>query len=170
METQPKSIQIDELFRKYSERILNYISTKIGNREDAENLSQDVWIKILEAKVDVCAETALSYLYRVASNLINDYLRRLYVRLDSREEIERNYADQQPLTPAQNAMACELAALEEQRVECLPTQRRIIYIMSRFEDRSVSDIASELSLSFRTVENHLRMGRRDVRDFISAIA
>lgn len=170
METQPKSIKIEELFRKYSERILNYISTRVENREDAENLSQDVWIKALEAKCDIMIETALSYLYRIATNLINDYLRRLYVRLDSRDEIERSYAEQQPLTPAQAVVASELAALEEQRVECLPSQRRIIYIMSRYEDRTVSDIASELSLSFRTVENHLRMGRRDVRNFLTATA
>ena len=39
--------------------------------------------------------------------------------------------------------------------------------MSRYDDKSVDDIAGELSLSFRTVENHLRMGRRDVRAFMS---
>ncbi len=40
--------------------------------------------------------------------------------------------------------------------------------MSRYEEKSVEDIASELSLSFRTVENHLRLGRRDVRQYMSA--
>lgn len=42
--------------------------------------------------------------------------------------------------------------------------------MSRYEEKSVGDIADELSLSLRTVENHLRMGRRDVREYIAAIA
>jgi len=42
--------------------------------------------------------------------------------------------------------------------------------MSRFQERSVEDIAGEMKLSFRTVENHLRLGRRDIRDYMSAIA
>lgn len=61
-----------------------------------------------------------------------------------------------------------MAQAEQRRVECLPRQRRIIYVMSRYEEKSVEDIASELSLSFRTVENHLRLGRRDVRQYMSA--
>jgi RNA polymerase sigma-70 factor (ECF subfamily) len=38
--------------------------------------------------------------------------------------------------------------------------------MTRYEELPVSDIADRLQLSVRTVENHLRMGRKDVRDFM----
>lgn len=44
--------------------------------------------------------------------------------------------------------------------------RRKVYELTRFEENSASDIAVMLNLSQRTVENHLRMGREEVRKYI----
>ena len=172
METQTSNrfTQLEVLFRKYSERIFSYIRARINSREDAENLSQDVWMKIMESNVELSTETASSYIYRVAANLINDYLRNLYVKMGAQEEILNSCTSVSNVTPEDDLCVKQIAALEWKKIECLPRQRRIIYTMSRFEDKSVGDIASKLSLSFRTVENHLRMGRRDVREFLTAIA
>lgn len=165
-----KTVSIEELYRLYAERIRKFIRTRVENREEAENLSQDVWIKLLGTDVEISSETALSYLYKVAVNIVNDYLRKIYIRIEALEEVERLYMERTIATPAQEYAALELARFEQQRVECMPAQRRTIYRMSRFEDMAVGEIAESLSLSFRTVENHLRMGRHDVRGFMSAIA
>lgn len=162
--------QIDVLFRTYSDRILNYIRTRINNLEEAENLAQDVWIRIIESDAVLCLETAVAYLFRIASNLVNDYLRSLYTRMGHHDEVVRLHSDISDLNPEEDLYVKQVKEYETKRIECLPPQRRTIYIMSRFEDKSVNDIAEVLSLSFRTVENHLRMGRRDIRDYISAIA
>ena len=63
-------------------------------------------------------------------------------------------------------VANDLEACEKYRLSLLPPRRRTIYAMSRFEDKSISDISAELNLSHRTVENHLRIGRHEVREFI----
>lgn len=165
-----KTVSVEKLYRLYSGRILNFVQSRISNLEEAENITQDVWIRILENETPITEETALPYLYKVAGNLVNDYLRKLYVRSESRQEIERRYEERIAVTPLQEYIAQEIARFETFRVERLPAQRRMIYKMSRYEDMAVADISEKLSLSFRTVENHLRMGRRDVRSFISAIA
>ena len=172
MEAQAASttISIDALYRKYADRIFNFIRSRIENTEDAENLSQDVWMKLLENNSEISQETASSYIYKVATNLVNDYLRRIYVRNEARQEVEERYTERECITPMQEYIAREIAFFEMSRVECLPLQRRTIYKMSRFDDMAIGDIAQALSLSFRTVENHLRLGRRDVRNFIAAIA
>lgn len=162
--------QIDVLFRTYSDRIFNYIRTRINSNEDAENLAQDVWMRILESDAVICIETAVSYLYRIAANLVNDYLRGLYAKMGHQEELMYLQTEISDLNPEEDLFVKQVSEFENKRIECLPPQRRIIYRMSRFEDKSVSDIAEKLSLSFRTVENHLRMGRRDVREFVAAIA
>lgn len=160
---------IDKLYRENSERIYKFIISRIGNEEEAENLSQDVWVKLMTVK-ELKEETAVPYIFRIATNLINDYFRGLYARMGAEEDLKDQFSDVESVTPEHRMAAAQLAEFELNRVECLPQQRRIIYIMSRFEDKSVADISAELALSHRTVENHLRLGRHDVRNYMTAIA
>lgn len=165
-----KFAQVEVLFRQHSERVLNYIKSRINDHYDAENLAQDVWMKIMESDSVLCMDTVVSYLYRIASNLINDYLRNLYNRMGVKEEMLQNSSCNNYVTPESEYSARQIEEFENKKIKRLPKQRRIVYIMSRFQDKNVAEIAESLSLSFRTVENHLRLGRRDVRDYISAIA
>ena len=62
---------------------------------------------------------------------------------------------------ANNLLTCEW-----ERANQLPEQRRKIYIMSRFENKSSADIAAQLGISSRTVENHLFISRKEIREYI----
>ena len=99
---------------------------------------------------------------------MRDYLRSLYVRQSHADlsDVENEAID---TTPETDFYVHQIMELEQRRVECLPPQRRIIYMRSRFDDMEVSDISTELNLSARTVENHLRLGRRDVREYLRAV-
>ena len=55
--------------------------------------------------------------------------------------------------------------MERERLAAMPEQRRLVYTMSRFEDKTSPEIAGELNLSCRTIENHLFLGRREMREF-----
>ena len=139
----------DLVARSYAanyEKLLRYISQRVNDVADAENIAQDVWLKLLECEKELNEETLLSFLYTIARNQVNDYLR---------------HANPETFEPSMK---------ERVRVECLPPQRRIIYMMSRYDEKSVEEISDALNLSTRTVENHLRLGRRDIRSFVSAIA
>ena len=57
-------------------------------------------------------------------------------------------------------------ACEKRKLRTLPEQRRKIYIMSRFEDKSSSEISAKLNLSRRTVENHLFISRKEIREYM----
>ncbi|MDE7407905.1 MAG: sigma-70 family RNA polymerase sigma factor, partial [Muribaculaceae bacterium] len=160
---------IAQSYKENFKRVINFIMTRVNNVYDAENLAQDVWVKLLTCGRELTPATITSFIFRIASNLVNDYLRHIYCMRDTHNEM--SFADEElAVSPEAEVMADEIAQLEQMRVKCLPAQRRIIYIMSRYEDKTVNDIADELSLSFRTVENHLRMGRRDVRNYIMNIA
>ena len=152
------------------QRILHFINSRINNICDAENLAQDVWVRVLTCGRELTSETMVSFLFTIARNLVYDYIRRSCVISENNEEISVELASRSVLSPESEVSAADIAYHEQKRIECLPAQRRIIYIMSRFEDKNVDDIATELSLSSRTVENHLRLGRRDIRTYISAIA
>lgn len=161
---------ISKMYTQHHGRLVNYIVGIINKREDAENLAQDVWVRVLTSDREMQSETVVSYLFTIAGNLCRDYLRRVYCQRGYMEEAMYTVQDKASTTPETEMFADELSRMEYRRVEGLPAQRRAIYIKSRFEEKPVDDIACEMRLSKRTVENHLRMGRRDIRDFLAAIA
>ena len=156
---------ITEYYEEYRQSVFFYICRRIENRSDAEDLTQDAFLRLLEYRMMIRRDTLKYFIFTIVRNLLNDYLRRYY----KRQEIDRYLYDTLPVTtvePESRMVADELRRLESRRVSALPEQRRKVYIMSRFQDKSAEDIAEELKLSRRTVENHLFISRREVREFI----
>ena len=156
---------ITEYYEEYRQSVFFYICRRIENRSDAEDLTQDAFLRLLEYRMMIRRDTLKYFLFTIVRNLLNDYLRRYY----KRQEIDRYLYDTLPVTtvePESRMVADELRRLESRRVSALPEQRRKVYIMSRFQDKPAEDIAEELKLSQRTVENHLFISRREVREFI----
>ena len=156
---------ITEYYEEYRSSVFFYISRRIENRDDAEDLIQDAFLRLLECRMMLCRDTLKCFLFTIVRNLLNDYLRRYY----KRQELDRYLYDTLPLStgePEERIMADDLRRMEIRRVSALPEQRRKGYEMSRFDGKSVGEIADELSLSYRTVERHLLIGRKEVRGFI----
>ncbi|OUP31641.1 sigma-70 family RNA polymerase sigma factor [Bacteroides sp. An19] len=156
---------ITEYYEEYRQSVFFYICRRIENRSDAEDLIQDAFLRLLEYRMMIRRDTLKYFLFTIVRNLLNDYLRRYY----KRQEIDRYLYDTLPVTtvePESRMVADELRRLESRRVSALPEQRRKVYIMSRFQDKPADDIAEELNLSKRTVENHLFISRKEVREFI----
>lgn len=160
---------IASTYTRLSGRVQSYISTRVNDSFEAENLTQDVWLRLLECDAELEESGVVSLIFTIAHNLVNDYLRRIYRFRGACDEMALS-AQGEIFDAEAEIFARDIAACERSFVECLPPQRRTIYIMNRYDDMNVADIAGELDLSSRTVENHLRLGRRDVRSYISAIA
>ena len=149
----------------YHNQVYLYILHKVNCREEAEDLSQDVFLRLMEYKQMLRPDTVKFFIYTISRNLVNDYLRRFY----KKQEISSymyDHAETCTNDTESRIISDDLVALEQRKLSVLPTQRRKIYTMSRFEDKSIADISSELNLSHRTVENHLRIGRHEVREYI----
>ena len=156
---------ITEYYEEYRQSVFFYICRRIENRSDAEDLTQDAFLRLLEYRMMIRRDTLKYFIFTIVRNLLNDYLRRYY----KRQEIDRYLYDTLPVTtvePESRMVADEIRKLECRRVSALSGQRRKVYVLSRFYDKSVLDISKDLNLSYRTVENHLFISRREVRDFI----
>ena len=104
--------------------------------------------------------------YHHCRNLVIDYLRRHY----KMQEITSYFLDQIPTSTNDDVesqiIANDISTCEQNRIFRLPTQRRKIYAMSRFGHKSSADISACLGLSVRTVENHLFISRKEIREYI----
>ena len=156
---------ITDSYQNYHRSVYLYILYKIGKDEDAKDLAQDVFLRLMDYKQMLRPETVKYFIFSICRNLVTDYLRRHY----KMQEITSYFLDQLPTfinEVESQIIANDLSVCEQKRVLRLPAQRRKIYVMSRVKHISSADISSFLGLSVRTVENHLFISRKEIREYI----
>ena len=156
---------ITDSYKEYYPSVCSYIYYRINNWETARDLSQDVFLRLMDYKQMLRSDTVKYFIFTIARNLLNDYLRRYYKKLEITSYIY-DHAITYTNETESLIIAKELSLLEKHKLGMLSDQRRKIYTMNRFEEKSISEISTELSISPRTVENHLFVSRKVVRDFI----
>lgn len=156
---------ITEAYADYHRSVYLYIYYKINSQEEAEDLSQDVFLHLMDYKQMLRPETVKPFIYTIARNLVTDYLRRYYKKQEITSYIY-DVTERSSNETENGIIARDLLAHEIMKLKKLPQQRRKIYAMYRFGEQSTSDIAVNLNLSRRTVENHLFISRKEVREYI----
>jgi len=142
------------LFDTFGPKIHAFALSYLKNKEDAEELLQDVFLKLWEirASLDV-SKNIKSLLFKISINLIYDFIRR--------KNIEKAYLNYSGLSQSYsnntwneviyNDMLENLNLL----VNTMPKQRQRIFQLSKEAGLSNDEIAKELNLSRRTVENQI---------------
>ncbi|MCD8167332.1 MAG: sigma-70 family RNA polymerase sigma factor [Bacteroides sp.] len=157
--------QVAAIYLKYRAGLVHYIQLKINNHYVAEDITQDVFVRLIEYKELLHPDSIHSFVYTIARNLTFDYLRKSYKK---REAYQYIY-DHIPVSTNESEeklMADSLVELEQTLLSGMPGQRKRVYQMHRFEERTIPEIADTLQLSKKSVENHLLLGRRRMRAFL----
>lgn len=165
----PEAFQI--LMERYAGPITNLAFRFLGNRPDAEEIAQDLFLRLYEHPPRLDETTRLfTWLYRVAVNLCLDRLRRrrrapLMVSLDlpTEEGAEETLGQRLPHpgapTPREQAARTELAASVRRVVAALPISLRAPLLLSTLEELSHDSIAQVLRISPKAVERRLARAR-----------
>ncbi len=157
---------VELAFVQHGALVRNYIASKIEEDDDADDLAQDVFVRILKFREMIREENLLSYLLCISHNIIVDYQRRRQTRYKIENNLMACY-DAEPLTEFESQLhANEIEEQEMRVVGTMQEVRRKVYVMSRVEDRSIKEIALTLGLADRQVERHLYEGRRQVRNYV----
>lgn len=158
---------IAETYLTQFDRLVGFISKKVNDRNDAEDLAQDAFMRLLNYDREIIPENIHNLLFTVASNLVNDYLRHLYIKNDVHSSIMQT-ADWINEDTEQTVVARDLAILERKKLNSMPGQRRVIYIMRMHEGKNSQEIADRLGISKRTAENHFHLGITQMREYFRA--
>jgi len=156
---------IEDSYKKYQRSVFLYIYYKIGNKEEAEDLVQDVFVRLIGYQQMLRVDTIKHFIFTISRNLLYDYFRHHYKRLEvtsyiyDQRETCTNETEEQVITR-------DLLLLEKKKVAQLSEQRRKVYMMTRFENKTLPEVSRILNLSSRTVENHLFASRKMIREYI----
>ena len=156
---------IEEAFKEYYPVILHYVTCRVKSKQEAEDLVQDAFVRLLEYGNMLQKSTIQSFLFITARNLIIDHLRRYYRKPEITSYIYENIP-QSDCGPEEETVVKDLLFLEKNKLNVFSRQRKKIYFMSRFQEKTLAEISEELQISTRTVENHLLAGRKIMRNYI----
>ncbi len=158
---------ITKAYSTYYSDVVRYISYKTGDSVVAEDMAQDVFLKILCYDAELLWESMKNLIYKITVNLVNDYWRRHYVRQEADAYLTEMMATSSNSTE-ESVNYRDLRTQEQQCLSKMAKKRREVYNRRRFYGESAQEIADSMGLSRRTVENHLFLGYKEMRTYISA--
>lgn len=123
--------------------------------DEAEEMVQNAFLTIWEKRASLEVHTSLkSYLYRAVYNSSLNHVKHLKVQ-QKHEAFYRNTTTLEHENAIEQLMENELHALAQKAIEELPSQCRMVFKLSRYENLSYNEIAEQMNLSVKTVENHI---------------
>lgn len=153
----------NKIFIRYSGQIFRFAYSYLKNTEDAQELVQDVFLKVWENRFFLNEDLSFNaYLYTIARNTIFNYFKkREYDRV-----LINTLRDQTPTVIYQDHYQ-DTSKLEEKTqkaIEKLPPRRRETFLLSRIAGLTYNEIAERLQISSKTVENQISKALKSIRE------
>lgn len=173
---------LERLIIKYQNRLYNVILKICGNPDDAEELTQETFVKILEGIEGFSGRSSFyTWAFRIAVNLTINHCKRgqkLVTRSIDAEDSEYNEQTKaqlrellqddgspEPAAVAQNREMCRIIIESLSKLD--DTQRAVI-VLRDIEDMSYAQIADVLDIELGTVKSRLSRARSGLREILEA--
>ncbi|GGW41862.1 RNA polymerase sigma factor [Arenibacter certesii] len=157
-----------KLFDTYGNDIYTYSLSLLKSPDSAKEIVQDVFLKVwLKRKTINPDQSFKSWVFTIARNLSFNVLQKsvndkklkqeiFYQRQEAYSHIDRGFQE------------AEFELLRLKAIDTLPPKRRLIFKMSREEDKSYQEISVVLKISVSTVKNQMSKSLGTVRTFLQA--
>jgi RNA polymerase sigma-70 factor (ECF subfamily) len=147
---------VDVLFERYRQRLLAFLTRLMASVDDAEDVVQDVYRRLLEVPaLDDDEVRVRAFIFRIATNLAYDRFRARRVR-GSETDLEEGVLADDSLDPDRIVGLEQCAAVIQQTLREIKPRCRQVFVLRVTEQLSYAQIATRLGVSTRTVERDIR--------------
>lgn len=150
-------MDLDSLFREYHQPLVRYLTRRLGDRDWAEEVAQETFLRAARQK-EIVSER--SWLFAVATNLVRDEARKDARRRRHLELLAHEEREREDTVPQLDAMeSAENAAMARRALDAL-TERDREALLMREEGLDYNEIAAALELSVASVGTTLARARK----------
>lgn len=170
----------EELVLRYQQRLVAVLEHLVGNRDGAEDLAQEVFLRIYRArKTYVPGAKFSTWMYTIANhvafNALRNRSRRREVSLELRQSglseahpMERVLQASSGQMPTRQLDKAETRQMVQLALESLNDRQRMAVLLSKFEEMSYADIAAAMELSPQAIKSLLSRARANLREVLEA--
>jgi RNA polymerase sigma factor (sigma-70 family) len=154
----------DDLVRQHSARVYRLAYRLTGNQHDAEDLTQEVFVRVFRSLASYTPGTFEGWLHRITTNLFLDMARRRQrIRFEGLGDQAMGLLRDDEPTPAQAFDARHLDTDVQQALEALAPEYRAAVVLCDIEGLSYEEIAATLGVKLGTVRSRIHRGRAQLR-------
>ncbi len=170
------SAGFEEIYNSYGKRILNLAFRMTSSQDEAQDLTQEIFIKVYE-RLDSFRENSSIYtwIYRIAVNHILNYLkkekRKRWVRIldlkvpglaDQEEPPQPDFPDNDSLPPDKILEISERDKIINSIIDSLHPKYKVPFVLFRIEGMSYKEIADSMDLSLSAVEARIHRAKKQL--------
>lgn len=156
---------LSNYYSMHRDELVSFIAVRTVDAIEAEDIVQDIFLRLLRGQHLITPQTLPSLLHTMARHAVCDYYRRRHVHEEYEHYIQTSDFSCQTSDDSVESVFSAQQLME--RMECslarLPKACCEIYRLHIYDGMKVSDIAQELSLPYKQVENRLGQARKVVR-------
>lgn len=161
----------EHLFDKYYDWLCNYIFRLSGDRNMSKDIVQDVMVRLWEKKGQITIKGSLKgYLFKSCYNQFLQQLRKEKKQLDLLNKIRLDTINDSYFEQKEDETHLKSPQLKlEELIDKLPPRCKEIFIMNKLERRKYREIAVDMGISIKTVENQMSKALRIIRETASVL-
>lgn len=162
----------DKLLERHHKRVLNIVYKYIGNKQSAEDLVQEVFLRIYKSRHSYKPKAKFTtWLYEIVKNLCLQELKKKSNKTYSIEANQEN-PKMNHIANLQNPGALppeiiekeEITLLIKEVIDSLPPNQRMAVVLNKYEDLSYQEIADSMAISMKAVKSLLSRARMNIKE------
>ena len=161
-------LTLSNYYVTHRDELLAYVSSRLGNSVEAEDLVQNVFLRLLTTDKLITELTLPALVYTIARNLINDY----YRRRNHNQDYEHYLKNTDSIDESAESILSirDITEQLERGLARVPENCREIYRLHIYGGMKVAEISERLGEGYKSVEHRLGAARKAVRQQLRGIA
>jgi len=171
----------EELVRLYQKRVYQVIHQMVGSREEAEDLTQELFLRVFKARKSYRPECLLStWIFTIAHNLAVNQIRNRHRNKTLGSQNLPHQGDSSQLgvleliaistegTPSARMRSVELSQIVQEAIQTLSADQRLAIVLNKFEEMSYQQISQVMGRSEPAVKSILTRARSNLKHQLEA--